>query len=206
MKIYLVRHGETEWNREEVFRGRLDVPLNENGRRQSQRTGLHLRRMPVARILSSPLMRARQTAEIIAEEVLKPVQAMEELTDMGFGTWEGLPLVEVRRRFPRELEVWAREPHKWRIEGAETLQDVRKRLLRALKGIRGEEDVIVVTHRVVCKVLACLLLGIPNSRFWYLRFDPCSISIFEDRGDHRVCHLLNGTSHLEDLGFPYTDF
>jgi broad specificity phosphatase PhoE len=65
MNIYVVRHGETEWNKEEVFRGRMDIPLNDNGRRQAERVGAYFTDRPASRILSSPLARARQTGEAI---------------------------------------------------------------------------------------------------------------------------------------------
>lgn len=206
MRIYLVRHGETEWNREEVFRGRVDVPLNENGIRQAERTAFSLRNLNVATILSSPLVRARKTAELISERTSAPILVLDTLTDIKFGVWEGLPLREVERRFPKEFLIWKHTPQRWKVEGAETLGSVRRRVLKMLLGLKRDEDVVIVTHRVVCKVLSCLLLRIPTSRFWYLRFDPCSISIFEGDSPHYVCSLLNDTSHLRDLRLSYQDF
>lgn len=100
MDLYLVRHGETEWNRESVFRGTADVPLNRQGLAQARAVGRRLRAVPVAAIFSSPLTRARATAEAIAHHHRLPVELDPGLGDLCFGEWQGLGQEEVRRRHP----------------------------------------------------------------------------------------------------------
>ncbi|MGD0656893.1 MAG: histidine phosphatase family protein [Syntrophorhabdales bacterium] len=99
MRIYVVRHGETEWNKEEIFRGRKDIPLNEAGKRQAEKVSLYFSQRHINRIVSSPLVRALQTAEPISKTAAVAVEAMEEFTDINFGIWEGLPLREVEERY-----------------------------------------------------------------------------------------------------------
>lgn len=144
MDIYLVRHGETEWNKEEIFRGRKDVLLNERGLRQAELTGRYFGGVAIDRMCSSPLSRAVQTAEGIAAATMSPIMRDDAFTDIAFGTWEGLTLDEVGRRFPAELEVWRSHPHKFRMRGVESLAHVRK---RAAAGLSGHGRCRVRGHR-----------------------------------------------------------
>jgi broad specificity phosphatase PhoE len=208
MNIYLVRHGETEWNKEEIFRGRKDVPLNERGLRQAEMTGRYFGGVAIDRICSSPLSRAVQTAERIAGAAMIPVTRDDAFTDIAFGTWEGLTLDEVGRRHPVELEVWRSQPHKFRMRGVESLAQVRRRVVAGLKAAtEGAGSVVVVTHRVICKVLVLHLLGMPNRSFWRIKCDPASITRFETVGEEPVLHFMNETCHLKVNGADrYGDF
>ncbi len=96
--VYLVRHGQTAWNKEEIFRGRSDIPLNETGLREAELAGEFLKSMEVEAIYSSPLARAWQTAQKIAGFHGLDVRPLEGLTDMSFGHWEGRSLEEVKER------------------------------------------------------------------------------------------------------------
>jgi len=134
-KIYIVRHGETQWNKEEVFRGRKDIPLNESGLRQANSVGQYFSHISVNRIVSSPLERARQTAEAISNTTGTAVDTMAEFTDMNFGVWEGLTLPEVEKDFPADFALWKLSPEKLRLEGGESLAMVRERGSSGLKNI-----------------------------------------------------------------------
>lgn len=202
MRVYLVRHGETEWNREGVFRGRKDLPLNETGRAQALKTGGYFAGKDISRIYSSPLSRAVETATPISVASGRPVTAMEEFIDMSFGVWEGLTIDEARTLLPREYETWQTKPARFSIEGGESLAGVRKRvrkgLAAALSAAHG--DIVIVTHRVVCKVLTLCLLGVSNGLFWTIRCDPCSITLAETNGAGYVFHFINDTCHLKTEG------
>jgi phosphoserine phosphatase len=210
MRIYLVRHGETEWNREGVFRGRKDFPLNETGRAQARKTGDYFAGKDISRIYSSPLTRALETAAPIGAAAGCPVTSMEEFTDMAFGVWEGLTIDEARTLLPLEYETWQTAPQRFRIEGGESLAGVRRRVARGLSAVLSTAggDAVIVTHRVVCKVLTLCLLGVPNSRFWTIRCDPCSITLAETSGTEYVFHVINDTCHLRAEGTArgYKDF
>jgi len=210
MRIYLVRHGETEWNREGVFRGRKDFPLNETGREQAAKTGQYFAGRDISRIYSSPLIRAIETADPICAGAGRTPHVMEEFTDMSFGVWEGLTVDEARTLLPREYETWQKAPARFRIEGGESLAGVRRRINRGLtKALSdGHGDIVIVTHRVVCKVLTLCLLGVPNSLFWTIRCDPCSITLAETDSAGYVFHFINDTCHLRAEGTArrYKDF
>lgn len=210
MKIYIVRHGETLWNKEEVFRGRKDVPLNETGKKQAQLTGRYFSDKHVAMILTSPLARALETAHEIGEASGAPIVTVDELTDMNFGVWEGLALQEVEKSYPEELETWRKTPQKFHARNGESLGDIRRRATKALKKIPPDEGgtSVVVTHRVLCKIITLYAIGISNKHFWDLRFDPASISLIEKTGDSLILSFLNDTCHLRDDGRikQYRDF
>jgi broad specificity phosphatase PhoE len=210
MKLYVVRHGETEWNKEEIFRGRKDVPLNETGKNQAGKAGLHLADKSVSRILSSPLTRALQTAQAISSTTSVSVEKTEQFTDINFGVWEGLSLKEVEARFPAELAVWRGSPERLRLEGAETLAEVRERIRDGIKKIGPAEtgSVVVATHRVICKMIVLSCLGIDNSHFWDMKFDPGSITLLVRKNDRFTLTFSNDTCHLRE-GLPpsaYRDF
>ena len=209
MKIYVVRHGETAWNREEVFRGRKDIPLNDVGIRQAERTGRFFADKEVSAIYSSPLARARQTASAISEAKGLPVKVDDAFTDMNFGPWEGLSLAAVQERFPQLLDTWRKSPHRFRIQEAEILARVRKRIRRGLKeAMRDGPIVVIVTHRVVCKLLVLHFLDVSNRFFWKIKCDPASITLAEQIGEEYTLSMVNQTLHLQDrvVSAGYRDF
>jgi phosphoserine phosphatase len=200
MKIYVVRHGETTWNKEEVFRGRKDIPLNDTGLRQAERTGRFFADKGVSAVYSSPLARARQTASKIGEASGVPVNVDDAFIDMDFGPWEGLSLAAVQQRFPQLLDTWRKYPHRFRVQGAETLARVRKRVRSGLQeAIADGPVVVIVTHRVICKLLALHFLGVSNRFFWKVKCDPASITLAEQTGDEITLSMVNQTLHLQDI-------
>lgn len=210
MLLYIVRHGETEYNKEEMFRGRKDVPLNEAGREQAKRLGMYFENKNIARIFASPLVRAQQTAQEISKVLNAPVETVEEFTDMNFGAWEGVALREVERLYTEEFSLWRKEPQKLKVKGGESLAQVRDRMRKGIERIlSGEErDCVIVTHRVLCKLAILHALNIPNSHFWNIKFDPASISLTEKKGIEMTIHFANDTCHLKDslnVGY-YRDF
>jgi phosphoserine phosphatase len=205
-KIYIVRHGETQWNKGEVFRGRKDIPLNETGRQQAERVGLYFSHAHVTRMLSSPLERATQTAEVISYRTGVAIERTDDLTDMNFGIWEGLTLPVVEKDFPADFALWKTSPEKLRIKGGETLAMVRARVSTGLMNIAsGHEDaVVIVTHRVICKILVLHALGIGNEHFWDMKFDPGSITLLEWNYDRHTLIFSNDRCHLDS--HAYRDF
>lgn len=198
-RFYLVRHGQTEWNRVERFRGRLDIQLNETGVRQAEAAGRSLKGSGIVAVYSSPLSRAVQTAEAIGAATGLPVSPMDELIDFNFGDWQGLTPEEVEARYPGQHQQWLVDPAGVHIPGGETLQDVRRRLVEALGRlirIHQDEAVALVTHKVVCKVMLLAVLDLDNSHYWRIEQDNAAISIFEHRRDQFVLQTMNDTCHL----------
>ncbi|TET40003.1 MAG: histidine phosphatase family protein [Dehalococcoidia bacterium] len=201
-RIILVRHGQTEWNREERFRGRVDIDLDETGVRQAQAAAEKIARWDVAAIYSSPLKRAMATAQIIASRLGLPVEPLHGINDMDFGIWQGLSIEEARRRYRELFDLWRYSPQRLEIPEGETLEDVQRRAVATIDDLvarHQNETVALVTHRVVCKVLLCHLLGLDNSHFWQIAQDTTAINLFELWEGWSSLRLLNDTCHLRNL-------
>ena len=113
-KIYLIRHGQTDWNRAGKIQGMRDIPLNEAGREQARRLAEGMAGRPVARVFSSSLQRARETAQILADSQGIPLYLVKGLEEISYGDWEGMSMEEIRQRFPNEFAAWWEDP----VEGA----------------------------------------------------------------------------------------
>ena len=197
MHLLLIRHGETVWNADTVYRGRADIPLSEKGREQAEMLGRRLVREQVTALCASPLVRARETADAIGRHVGLSSHIEPDLTDIDCGEWEGLSDSEVKLRYPDVRRQWLDTPHLVRLPGGEALSDVSARVARVLAAVSNEPGVVVlVSHRVVHKVAICALLGLDNSHFWDIRVDLAGVSEFECSPEHRVLVRHNDTSHL----------
>jgi broad specificity phosphatase PhoE len=202
-RVILIRHGETTWNREEVFRGRADVALSERGHEQGRLVAEALREEQIEAVYSSPLSRALETARPLAEACKLKVVADDRLTDMSFGEWERRPRTEVEQADPARYQTWLTEPQAFRAPGGESLAEVLERAWPALGEIAArhrEGCAAVVSHRVVCKLLLCAALGAGEAAFWRLRVDTASISMLNATGDHWVVTSINNTHHLTEVG------
>jgi broad specificity phosphatase PhoE len=201
--ILLIRHGQTEWNRVERFRGRADVPLNDNGMRQAKATGRRIVEFcrPVA-LYSSPLLRAVSTAEAIGGFAGLTVQIHPNLTDIDYGAWQGLTPDEARIRWPETVDRWFKSPQLAHIPGGESLEDLR---IRAMNGVtelasrHSGQTIVLVGHTVLNRIILLGVLGIGNERFWRIQQEPCSINIFEFEAGEYTLVSLNDTCHLSKL-------
>jgi broad specificity phosphatase PhoE len=199
-RIILVRHGETEWNHIERFRGRADVPLNGTGLFQAQTTGKRIADewKPVA-IYSSPLSRAIRTAEAVAWHFGLRIQIHSGLVDIDYGQWQGLTPDEARERWPDIVNSWYTAPHTAQIPGGETLDNLRSRALGVVNEMAAShkgQTIVLVSHTVINRIILLGILGLGNDRFWRLRQDTCAINVFEVEGDVFTLGSLNDTYHL----------
>jgi broad specificity phosphatase PhoE len=199
--IILARHGETEWNVEEVFRGRIDVELNETGLRQAELLAEYLSGIKIDAIYSSPLRRALRTAEIIARYHKLKVETTPGLIDCDFGKWQGLHLQEVKDRYKEPYTEWLENPHLVKIPNGESLDEVKARALSVVREVvaKYKGTVVLVSHRGVNKVLICALLGLDNSHFWNIKQDVCGITTFTYENKQFILTEHNNTSHLRPL-------
>jgi len=201
-RIILIRHGQTEWNRDERFRGRVDIDLDEMGLRQAEAAAQRIAQWEVAAIYSSPLKRAMTTAEIIANRLGLTVEPLEGINDMDFGVWQGLSIGEVKENYPEFFDLWRYSPQRLKIPEGESLEDVQNRVAATIDDLVAKYEngtVALVTHRVVCKVLLCHLLGLDNSHFWQIAQDATAINLFEVRGGITTVRLINDTCHQRGL-------
>jgi broad specificity phosphatase PhoE len=202
MRMLLLRHAETEWNRDRRFQGWRDSALTPTGREQAQSAARLLAATPVAAVWSSPLGRARETAAAIAGPHALPVREAEAFKEMGLGAWEGLTRDEVEARFPDELRAWAETPHLAAWPGVEPLAAVRARALAGLAAVReahAGQTVCLVSHGVTCRVLILEALGLGLDRLWSIQLSSTGISELEFRDDWTTLHRMNSLIHLADV-------
>jgi probable phosphoglycerate mutase len=201
VRLYLARHGLTEWNKKDVFRGRSDVELDQEGREQAQALGLTCTPLPLRGLYSSPLRRAAETAAAVARARRdgRPVQLREGLTDVNRGEWEGLSRDQARAKYPALYESWLQFPTHVRFPGGETLVDVERRARREIEDIAAKTrgaSAIIVTHHVVIRVLLCSLLELDLSCFRRFEVQPASISEVRFEHDRWTLYRLNDLCHL----------
>jgi probable phosphoglycerate mutase len=205
MRILLARHGETKWNAEGRYQGQVDVPLSEIGEAQARQLGERLREVHIDRAVSSPLSRAKRTAEL----ALGPAREAMLRLDSGFaeiahGTWEGLLASEIGAMDPERLRAWREAPETVQMPQGESLQQVLDRawaaLERATLELGGEETLLVLAHDAVNRVLLCRILGLPLSRLWSFRQAPTTINLLEGPDVERLDVVrLNDCQHHTPL-------
>jgi broad specificity phosphatase PhoE len=208
-RILLIRHGRTEWNRQEIFRGRADIPLSDQGTRQAEALAGRLSDERIAAVYSSPLIRAYATAEQVAKAHGLQPQTVDDLTDIDYEAWEGQQHEQVAEQYADLYARWRSEPHLVRPPGGETLGQVRERAYPALLEIvarHAEAAVALVSHRVVSKLILCAALDLGDEAFWRIRRDTCCLNVLEWSGQTVTVCLLNDTCHLGGLAKDAMDF
>jgi broad specificity phosphatase PhoE len=202
MRVILVRHGQTDWNESGVFRGRIDVKLNQRGMEQAECVGEALKNVALDAIYSSPLTRALDTAAAVSHRSGLNVRTCEAFNDMHFGDWQGLTRPEVEKRYPSLFKIWLTAPQRVEIPNGETLTRVRRRLLAGLAylfGMHGDSTVLIVSHGLTNKVLLCAILGLYNSHFWKVKQDNAAVNVFKYTDEGSKVFLMNDTTHLRKL-------
>lgn len=199
--IVLVRHGQTEWNRIERFRGRIDIELNATGLDQVRKTADRIQKTwkPDA-IYTSPLKRAFQTASAIAELTHNQVESANELIDINYGEWQGLTPEEARLRWPDQVEAWYQHPEQAFIPGGENLSQVQTRamaLIHSVSNVNSDKTFVLVSHTVVNRLILLGILGLGIDHFWRLRQEPCAINIIDVIDGKYTLVGMNDTCHLE---------
>ena len=198
--MILVRHGETELNARGIYRGKSEVSLSARGRTQSRAVGRALRGIILDGIYTSPLERCQQTARIIAAGRWRTnVARADEFIDMDFGRWEGMTVLQVKKKFPKDFEMWVNQPRKARIGGGETLDRVRKRALAGLDRlykVHTDGTIAIVSHGVVNKLILCSVLGLTSAGFWRVKQDTGAINVFEFTPWRAKLLLMNDRCHL----------
>ncbi|NLB83183.1 MAG: histidine phosphatase family protein [Synergistaceae bacterium] len=201
--IILARHGECRGNTDGLFRGRMDFPLNERGRRQAEELAGAVTPLHPSTIYSSPLLRAAETAEACGRRCSLPVLIDEGVNNISLGPWEGRPKTEIARESPPEWDLWLKDPEQLDIQGGETLQQVLLRSMESLNSLVKRHKgatILLVTHRTVIKPLLAGCLAIPSPWFWKTHTDTAAYSIlhFDDLHGYSL-YALNRTDHLSSF-------
>jgi len=202
--IYLVRHGETQANRDGIFRGRGEVPLSPDGLRQAQELRTYFSNREVQRVYSSPLRRAAQTAAACFPG--RTVEPQELVNNLDLGRWAGRSKKEIAAAEPELWRRWLAEPERMSFPGGESLAAVkaRARAFHRLLISAGEDRLAVISHRSVLKCLLAEALGLGSRWFWKFHLDNASVSVLlHDPLRGFVLAKLNETSHLTDYVFEW---
>jgi len=154
--LVIVRHGQTDWNREERFQGQLDIPLNAVGRRQAETLNQQLGSVLFDARYSSPLRRAYETAEVIARGL--PVHTDARLTEIHHGSWQGRTKRDIASEWPHLWNDWNKEPLNFTPPGGEAARSVRSRVEDFLQEVGGN-NILCVSHGVVIQTFLSVLLG-----------------------------------------------
>lgn len=201
-KIFLIRHGQSEWNSLNKVQGQQNTILTDLGKKQALCLGDRLIDANIDIIYTSDLIRAYNTAEIISKRINKPLVANESIREINFGLWEGLTIQELQTKYKNEYFTWLKEPDKLNIEGLENLMTLQKRAMKYVNEILLEnngKNIAIVSHGAILKTIILGLLGIDISHYKNITLSNVSLSIIECRDFNNVLVLFNDISHLKEL-------
>jgi len=202
MKLFLVRHGETDWNLAQRFQGHSDVPLNKVGFQQAKALRDRLDSETIASIYSSDLERAYETAKIISNGKNR-LQTDIRLREVHFGDWEALTYNEIQQKYPGQLAAWEQDVYKTAPPNGETLEQLAEHTQSILNDLlmnHKDETILIVSHGGVIKVLICLALNLPAALYWQFHIDSASLSEIAFYPAGAILNFLNDTSHLSPPG------
>jgi broad specificity phosphatase PhoE len=201
MRIYLVRHGETEWNRTRRFQGRSNLPLNQEGKKQVRALALALKNEPLTAIYTSPLIRAFETARLI--KVFHPSTPIIEekgLIEMNLGEFDGMKVQDWAEQYPDIRKSWNKNPASVKMPGGESLKEVQARAKETLERITRiystDTTILISSHNFVNLTILCDLLKIPLNRFRELRQENAAFNVICKKGNRFYVELVNEGSHL----------
>jgi broad specificity phosphatase PhoE len=207
-QIILARHGNTSWNKDKIFQGSKDVPLDDLGREEAWAVAKWLKDETIHVVYTSPLSRARDTAIAIARHHDLKVLDLPGLADLSYGDWDGVPLKEVKVKYADLYHQWETAPQTVRFPNGETLAVLRTRALAAVEEVvqrHPDRTVLLMAHRAVNKVLIAAFIGLDNSNFWRIAQDTTAINRFhlveDDRWVGKTWYItsINETGHLRGM-------
>ena len=207
--IYLVRHAETDWNKEKRYQGGKDIPLSNSGIEQARQLARRLSRVKFDLVYSSPLRRARQTAELLIRGSSPPIILEPAFREINHGLWEGLRVEEIAERFSQEFRLWKEKPHLVKMPQGESLHDLRRRVLpRFLELVdqAQEERILIVGHGGVNRVILIHCLKMDLRDYWKLLQNSICVNLIEMTSEGFQVKIINDLSHLRTpppSGYPH---
>jgi probable phosphoglycerate mutase len=206
-RFLLIRHGETQWNRESRFQGIRDIPLNETGKEQAQKAADFLKDVAIDFAISSPMLRPKETAEIVLQyHPHVNLDLQPQLQEICHGLWEGKLETEIENEFPGLLQQWKEAPETVQMPEGENLQQVWDRaiacwrdLVKSYANSPEPRTGIVIAHDAINKVILCYLLGLEPANFWSIKQGNGGVSVIDypDGADGMpVLQAINITTHL----------
>lgn len=203
LKIYLIRHGQTDWNLSGQLQGQSDIALTELGQQQAQLLAEHFPAEKLDAIFSSDLQRAHDTAKALAKKFSCEIFLEKNMREIFFGDWEGLRFDEIIARWGKEFthQLFS-APGDLSVPNGETFAQLSVRAMKALEIVREkfpEGHVAMVAHGAFNKTLLATILHIPLNELWHIRQDNTAVNIFRFDGDYFSLELLNDTHHLQGM-------
>ncbi len=203
-RIFLVRHGETNWNKEGRFQGQINIPLNINGKDQAKKASRYLKEVSFNKAFSSSMDRPYETAKIILQNSPNlEITKIEKLVEISHGLWEGKLENEIKKQWPELLKIWHEKPEEVMMPEGESIKEVSERSVNAWEEIclsqKNKDLTLLVAHDAVNKTLICHILGIDFSNIWMIKQGNGGITIidvFNDPQKENVISALNITTHL----------
>lgn len=201
MRLYLIRHGETALNKRGCYYGKTDAILSEKGIEQANGLKKLFRDISFDYVVSSPLVRAYNTAQIIMEEREQNIFGDSRLMEQNFGIFEGLTYSEIKEVYPGELEEWNHQFSTYTIPQGESFMDVRRRVEAFLKDIpQGEaskgEKMLIAAHKGTLGHLLAAMLKLPLEGYWNFAFEQGCYSMVDLEDDYAIIRKLN-TKEIE---------
>jgi len=200
-RIYLTRHGETEWNHKKIIQGWQDSNLTDLGRKQGKWLSDRLSKIEFEAVYSSPLNRALETAKIIKRDNYEEIIIKDPLKEMGFGPWEGKTSIEIKKDYREAYNNFWEKPHLYEGDNCENYYDVRNRVMPLIKDIikRHDDNVLIVTHTVVIKIIMAYFDERKMEALWNPPFmHQTSLNIIEIENNQGKIILHGDTSHYKE--------
>ena len=197
--IYIVRHGQTEWNLLGKTQGHGNSDLTPKGIEQAELLADSMTKYPIDYIYSSDLGRAYQTAEIIGNKLNIEVERTEALREMNFGTWEGRIIKDIIEEDPELYKMWRNEPHLAKIPQGETLSQIKKRTDAFIKEINEKYDgkhIVLVTHSLCARIMLLSFLDSDVKNIYRINQANTALNIIELRDYGPVVMKMNDTTHI----------
>ena len=200
-RIFLIRHGETDWNRIRRFQGRTDVPLNRKGEEQARALAMALRYENLTAIYSSPLVRSMETARLIrAYHPSVPLFIEKGLVEMDLGEFDGMEAQEWAAQYPDFRKAWQDKPASVTMPGGESLPEVQLRAIDTLGRVTQlnppESTLLLCSHNFVILTILCYALEIPLDRLRELKQETAALNIVYIQGKKLRAEVVNERSHL----------
>ena len=198
-RLLMVRHGESTWNREQRIQGQLDPPLTDRGLVQGGEVAERLSGHEVVALYTSDLTRARQTAQLIAEQVGCEPIVVSWLREIGLGSWEGKTSHDLIEEYPELWHAWAREPSWNLVPGGEGAAAFERRVNEAVQELfsrHPEGDILCVTHGGVIQVALGTVVGRASDGIFPFLIENCSLTVLERITRGMVITAVNDTCHL----------
>jgi probable phosphoglycerate mutase len=200
LELYLVRHGQTDYSRENRFCGSIDPPLNDVGVRMATAFGVAYAALEWTAIYASPRTRAQQTAHALASRTNLEIGSEDGLAEIGYGEWEGLRHEEVQARWPEAYAYWSADVASRGTPGGETAFAVAARAAPVLERVRARHEtgrVLLVSHKATIRILVCALLGLDVRLFRdRLSQGVAAVTKFEIKKTGAQLMQLGDVSHL----------